>query len=482
MIRSTNAGANFTFKPSVTDGYLSDIEFVNTTTGYAVTGFNHGDILKTTNAGNTWVSQVSTYTTSIYGIAFINSETGYLAGSISIYKTVNGGTNWQIIYNSTTNEIFTDVFFTNNNTGYVVGSYGRLLKTTNAGVNWNATTISNPSTILTSIYFVNENTGYAVGDNNAAVKTTNSGVSWNTMSVASPFINLGNVFFSDENTGYISSATGIYKSTNGGSSWFSLPTPPGGYDCVQFRGNFGYAVGGGGKIIKSTDAGASWIVQPTVTDNGLSALYFNTDNYVYAGGLIGTILKTIPTELISILNKELNLTFLIQGFYNANANSMVQDTAKVYLRNILPPYNKIDSAKSYLNSSGAGIFSFANASNDLDYYIQLNHRNTIETWSATGQRFTNSSLTYDFTTSGTKAFGNNMIQVDVLPIRFAVYSGDVNHDGIVDGSDLSVIDNGAFNLVSGYTSSDLNGDNFVDGTDLSIADNNAYNVIISVTP
>jgi hypothetical protein len=34
----------------------------------------------------------------------------------------------------------------------------------------------------------------------------------------------------------------------------------------------------------------------TVTDNSLSALYFNTDNYVYAGGLLGTMIKTMPAE------------------------------------------------------------------------------------------------------------------------------------------------------------------------------------------
>lgn len=298
MIRSTNGGATFTYPESVTDGYVSDIEFINTTTGYAVTGYNHGDILKTTNAGNTWVSQVSSFTLSIYGISFTSDETGYLAGSLTVYKTINGGTNWQQIYVSTTNEIFTDVYFTDANTGYVIGSYGRLLKTVNAGVNWTSTTISNSGTILSSIFFVNGNTGYAVGDNNAAVKTTDAGASWSAMSVASPFINLSEVFFSTENIGYISSADGIYKTTDGGDTWFALPTPDGGYAGVQFRGNFGYAISGGGTIIKTTDAGNNWIVQPTVTDNSLYALYFNSDNYVYAGGLLGTLIKTIPTELI----------------------------------------------------------------------------------------------------------------------------------------------------------------------------------------
>ncbi|MBK7160881.1 MAG: hypothetical protein IPH77_20640 [Ignavibacteria bacterium] len=74
--------------------------------------------------------------------------------------------------------------------------------------------------------------------------------------------------------------------------------------------------------------------------------------------------------------------------------------------------------------------------------------------------FTGSSLNYDFAAAVTQAFGNNMKQVDASPVRFAVYSGDVNQDGIVDASDVSTVDNDAFNSLSGYVTSDLNGDDF----------------------
>ncbi|MEO8446134.1 MAG: YCF48-related protein [bacterium] len=298
MVRSTNSGETFDFPASVTDGYISDIEFLNVSTGYAVAGFNKGDILKTTNGGQDWVSQITEYIPPVYGISFTDDNTGYLAGSVTVYKTTNAGTNWTISYASTQNEIFTDVYFTTANTGYVTGSYGRLLKTTNAGNNWTPMTIPSSGTILTSITFTDENTGYTVGDDNSALKTTDGGSTWNPMSITTPFNDLGSITFSDDNTGYVSASNGIYKTTNAGTSWNLLPAPAGGYNDVQFRGNFGYAVAGGGKIVKSTDAGSSWITQPTVTQNSLYAVYFNIDNYVYTGGIKGTILKTIPTELI----------------------------------------------------------------------------------------------------------------------------------------------------------------------------------------
>jgi hypothetical protein len=72
--------------------------------------------------------------------------------------------------------------------------------------------------------------------------------------------------------------------------------------------------------------------------------------------------------------------------------------------------------------------------------------------------------------------------VDASPVRFAIYSGDVNQDGTVDATDVSAIDNAANNFLSGYVATDLTGDNFVDGTDFAIADNNAANFVSAIRP
>jgi hypothetical protein len=181
-------------------------------------------------------------------------------------------------------------------------------------------------------------------------------------------------------------------------------------------------------------------------------------------------------------NLHLNLSMLIQGFYNPTSNTTVQDTVKVYLRNFSSPYAIIDSAKGYLNSSGQAILTFSNAFNGLDYYLNLKHRNSIETWSKTPQMFINNSLSYDFTTAAAKAYGDNMLPVDLSPIEFAIYGGDVNQDGTIDATDVSMIDNDAFYFVGGHVLTDLTGDSFVDGTDFAIADNNAANFVSVVRP
>jgi photosystem II stability/assembly factor-like uncharacterized protein len=180
--------------------------------------------------------------------------------------------------------------------------------------------------------------------------------------------------------------------------------------------------------------------------------------------------------------KQLNLTMLIEGFYNSSSDLMAADSVTVYLRNGSFPYAVADSAKALLNSSGAGTFLFQNASNGVNYYLKLSHRNSIETWSNSTQTFTSNTMTYNFKTAITQAFGNNMIQIDTSPVYFGIFSGDVNKDGTIDASDVSQTDNDSYNSLSGYVITDVTGDNFVDAADVSIVDNNAYNSVSVVSP
>jgi hypothetical protein len=161
---------------------------------------------------------------------------------------------------------------------------------------------------------------------------------------------------------------------------------------------------------------------------------------------------------------------------------MVPDTVTVELRNAIVPYTLVESKRVVLSSTGTGTPAYSVAVNETPYYIVLKHRNAVETWSGLPQTFSGSVLNYDFTTAASQAFGNNMVQVDSSPLRFAVYSGDVNQDGTVDATDLSTIDNDASNFMSGYVITDLTGDSFVDGTDFALADNNAANFVSVIRP
>ncbi|MBK8983675.1 MAG: proprotein convertase P-domain-containing protein [Ignavibacteria bacterium] len=195
-----------------------------------------------------------------------------------------------------------------------------------------------------------------------------------------------------------------------------------------------------------------------------------------AGADIGFVHKW-GLNLLS--QKTLNLTALIQGFYDETSDNMTGDTVQVTLRIPLPPYPKIDSAKAVLDSAGNANFYFSKVNNG---YKVFKHRNSIETWSAVPVPFTDDSTSFDFSSDSSETFGNNVIRIDNSPVRFAIYNGDVNQDGTIDLTDGSLIDNDIQNFESGYLPTDVNGDDIIDLADAVITDNNSFNFVGKITP
>lgn len=227
----------------------------------------------------------------------------------------------------------------------------------------------------------------------------------------------------------------------------------------------------GGSLAKfkggNFDGSASFITGDTLLNSiTQSAVKFTGGSY---DGFAVSISIPLPIDSIHI---KLSLNALIEGFYNPVVDRMVQDTVTVYLRKFNAPYAVRDSALVVLDSTGHADIDFYNTQAGK-YFIVIKHRNSIETWSrniGTDLIEGNTFNIYDFTGGPWKAYNNNLIRKGT---KWCIYSGDVNTDGVVDGADLSMIDNDAFSFLKGYLSSDVNGDDLVDGADLSITDNNA---------
>lgn len=174
-----------------------------------------------------------------------------------------------------------------------------------------------------------------------------------------------------------------------------------------------------------------------------------------------------------------NLKVSIEAMYNPVLNKLSRkDPVTVYLHDTQSPYSIIDSATAPIDSiSFTGSYEFDNAPNDT-YYVAVKHFNSIETWSKLGGVYLSNDrilYNYDFRTNASQAFGNNMKLTGSI---YSIYSGDVNQDGIVDGVDLSLIDNDASNFVTGdRLPADLNADSVVDGSDFLFVDNNSSNFI-----
>ncbi|MBS1516884.1 MAG: FG-GAP repeat protein [Bacteroidetes bacterium] len=212
----------------------------------------------------------------------------------------------------------------------------------------------------------------------------------------------------------------------------------------------------------------------------LTGLYY----YFVVAQDIHNNLSPVAIAQAPATSKSLFLFGAIQGLYDANTDVMIYDTVTVYLRNSTFPFAKIDSSRKELYGPGTGQnFTFINAQNNVPYYVEVKHRNALETWSADPVTFVSDNASIAFSVDAIYAYGNNEIQVDASPYNvFALYSGDVNQDGTIDLADGSLIDNDAFIFASGYLPTDLNGDGVIDLADAVFTDNNGFNFISKITP
>lgn len=266
-----------------------------------------------------------------------------------------------------------------------------------------------------------------------------------------------------------------YKRFKSNQAWEEFPyfALIGPQDELYVTGNVGVPYGGttyhGLETVRyNSDGSRPWVAEINLYAGKGMGLALGNDMSLYAvGQFYYSVIKYSQS-------KTLNLKALIEGFYDPVMNKMVSDSVRIYLRDSSSPYSIVDSSLSIIDSTGLGNFNFPNASNSAAYYLVISHRNSIETWSASVNNFTSGNLNYDFTLSSSQAFGSNQI---LKGTKFCIYNGNVNQDGVIDGSDMSLADNDAFNFATGYLNTDVNGDNIIDAADLVLIENNAFNFI-----
>ncbi|MCX7995772.1 MAG: YCF48-related protein, partial [candidate division WOR-3 bacterium] len=319
--QQSNPGANYQV--------LRAVHFpVNADTGYAVGGLNtydtlHPLILKTTNGGQNWIVQTSPVPGGYHGVYFCNNNVGYACGSVEGYygmnpkgviiKTTNGGNNWQLIY-YTPGEYVKGIYFLTPTLGYVFivkgggGTYSSLIrKTTNGGATWDS--IIPPQRCAVhykfSFSFANQQIGYGVGTEydinfgrGRIFKTTNGGTTWFSLKKG-PDVSFWAVDFPEnDQVGYVVGDSGyILKTTNGGLNWIQQFTGTGqAFRDVDFINNqIGFAVGNNGTFFKTTNGGNTWVPKNSNTTATLYAVKFVNSQIGYIGGLGsagGVIMKT----------------------------------------------------------------------------------------------------------------------------------------------------------------------------------------------
>jgi hypothetical protein len=156
------------------------------------------------------------------------------------------------------------------------------------------------------------------------------------------------------------------------------------------------------------------------------------------------------------------------------------DTITVELHSPVAPYPIFASSKGILKSDGTAVINFPFVQSNEAYYVAIRHRNSVETWSKNPVVMTQNT-TYQFSPLQTTAYADNLVET-FDQMGWAIYSGDINQDGAIDGSDFLDLDPFVQSGSGGYVVGDINGDGSVDGGDFLMLDPNIQTGVGAVTP
>ncbi len=228
-----------------------------------------GIVLRTVDGGTTWanVGGAGIANQDVYAVFAIDADICYITTSPSsgtyIYKTTNGGVTWVTQLNQAGG--FGDgLWFKDANTGIFygdpVGGRWSIFRTTNGGTNWDSTGL-----YLASEGFAGWNNGlFALGDNvwfgtngTKVWYSSNFGTNW-TPQPTTGQANSYTIWFNNPSIG-LTGGTGFMVTTNGGTNWASLAVPgTASISGIAGEGNSWWVSRQSTAIYESTNNGGAW--------------------------------------------------------------------------------------------------------------------------------------------------------------------------------------------------------------------------------
>jgi photosystem II stability/assembly factor-like uncharacterized protein len=268
---------------------MTDVFFTDISNGYATSTLG---IYKSSNGGVNW-NKINTDPDFI-NIAAIGTKATFVNQDSYFYNTQNNGaTILKTLlppFPGSSGYVLYDCFYSSANICYMC-SRRFIFKSMNGGISFD--TIFRFSTdfyTIENLFFVNDQEGWATkGD--TLYKTMDGGLSWNHSLKLIP--NYSPLFFPNRNIGYVSSADKLYKTSNAGNTWQILPTIETnyqikdmhfvsdliGYCCIRNR------------IYKTIDGGTSWTKVVALGGKNLIEIHFIDENHGWACGEFGYVLR-----------------------------------------------------------------------------------------------------------------------------------------------------------------------------------------------
>lgn len=361
---SEDSGVNWTDQlPGDKHGFLA-IDFLDSSTGWAAG--RQGQIAKTSNGGSNWTivsgnlpnDPVSEETPYIFHVDSYSGTEAILGASRQIFQTTDGGGSWDVLLEPTEeNSSYKSIFSLGSNI-WVLQNNGTMYRSNDTGQTWNTSIVEESFTSYEDLFFVNENVGYLAGFNGKLAKTTDGGMSWNQVPEFTEE-RLQSPFFINELEGWVlidGYDSSYFHTTDGGESWETVDTENNSFWGDIHVNELGeiYIFGGtsgNGRAIRSLDGGESWelSVNSYVTSFQDYAYIDEGDSYSYwvcgFGGFIGRYdvslvgtqeayvqdLRLFPNPSDGVVQMDLPNEWMGKGLlsvYNLSGQLVAQSVAK----------------------------------------------------------------------------------------------------------------------------------------------------------
>ena len=230
IYRTTDGGTSWVeqlYLP-ITNEVIFDIEFIAGSPGEPVRGFAAGGLRwmwRTDDCGETWVKLAwgGCGSGNFNSCSFIDKNNGWFAGapsvsdSITIVRTTDGGTTFEVQANPVSEPLLKDVYFANDQRGLAVGIYGQTLYTSNGGANWEER--PNGGYTWMEVFLTENGKAWSAGFNGKIAHSTDWGYTWQMQESGVNDLIWG-IHFINDNEGWAvgqeSNAGFILHTTNGG--------------------------------------------------------------------------------------------------------------------------------------------------------------------------------------------------------------------------------------------------------------------------